>query len=250
MNRGNSKCNTLSGVGEYIYSICTKHTILNISVWKTKLYPVSNSLKISRHLWSCLLSHHVLPADPIFKFLDCTLLPLASFLMLLCDLSQHGQQDVAPYSTMLLHHTTLHQSPCFLSITVPPCHLREWFNHLWPSPSFNEAWTLRGPPAPYKRLFSRFVFFIWCNHTKTDLAGYMCVCVTNQDASTMCVIIPCSFSPCSFSSETLTSFWFVYESMLGEFGGGEPCARKNIWHCWDTDTCCWTSEPSFKIIRN
>lgn len=48
-----------------------------------KLYPVSNSFKNSRHLWaahlrSCLLSHHVLPAEPISKFRDCTLLRRSS----------------------------------------------------------------------------------------------------------------------------------------------------------------------------
>lgn len=123
------------------------------------------------------------------------------------------------------------------SITYDPVHLLMKLRH-------SEA-HLRPIKGSSHGLFSLF----GATTLKLILPG-ICVCVVDQDASTMCVIIPCSFPPCSFSSETLTSFWFVYESMLGEFGGGEPCARKNIWHCWDTDTCCWTSEPSFKIIRN
>lgn len=125
------------GGDEYIYRIYIKHPILTISVGenKGKLNPVENSFKISRHLWSahlrsCLLSHHVLPAEPISKLPECSLLPLASSPRLHCALSQPGQQDLAPHSSLLLHHTTLHQSPYFLSITVPPCHLRERFNHL------------------------------------------------------------------------------------------------------------------------
>lgn len=84
-----------------------------------------------------------------------------------------------PHSRLLLHHTTLHQSPCFLSITVASCHLRERFNHLWPNPSFNDVHTLQGPPAPYERLFSQFVFSPWCVYTKTDAAGCVvrvCLC--------------------------------------------------------------------------
>lgn len=43
-----------------------------------------------------------------------------SSLRLCCALSQPGQQDLVPHSSLLLHHTALHQSPSFLSITVPP----------------------------------------------------------------------------------------------------------------------------------
>lgn len=93
-----------------------KHPTLNISVSKTEQNCIlSQSFKNSRHLWAahlraCLLSHHVLPAEPISKFLDCTLLPLASIPTLLCALSQPGQQDLAPHRSLLLHQTTLHQS--------------------------------------------------------------------------------------------------------------------------------------------
>lgn len=72
------------------------------------------------HIWGPACSVTMLPAEPISKFPDCTLLPLASSAMCRCALSQPGQQDLAPHSSLLLLHTTLNQSPCFLSITVPP----------------------------------------------------------------------------------------------------------------------------------
>lgn len=141
---------------------------------------VSESLKMSQHLWSahlrsCLFSHHAVPAEPISKFHDRSLLPLSSSPRHCCALSQPGQQDLAPHSSLLLQHTTTHQSPCSLSITVPPCHLREQFNHLWPNPSFNDVRTLQGPPAPHKRPLSQFVFSPWRVYTKADPAGYVCV---------------------------------------------------------------------------
>lgn len=73
------------------------------------------------------------------------------------------------------------------------------------------------------------------------------ICVLGQMHAS--VNIPCSFSPCSFSSETLANFWFVYECMFRESRGGKPCASKNIWHCWDADTCRWTGESALRIIR-
>lgn len=85
------------------------------------------------------------------------------------------------------------------------------------------------------------------------LQGVWCVCVYVLfvlDQMHACVNIPHSFSPCSSSSETLTNFWFVYECVFGESGGGERCASKNIWHCWDADTCRWTGESALRIIRN
>lgn len=122
---------------------------------------------------SCLLSHHVLPTESILKFHDHLLLPLTSSLRLCCALPQPDQQDLTPHSSLLLHHTILHQSLHFLSIIVPACNLREWFNHLWPNPSFNDVQTLQGPPAPYKCLFSQFAFSATL---ELILQGMQCVC--------------------------------------------------------------------------
>ena len=214
--------------------------------------------KISWHLWSahlrsCLLSHHVLPAEPISKFPDCQLLPLASSPVLRCALSQPGQQDLAPLSSLLLHHTTLYQSLCFLSITVPPCHLREWFNHLWPNPSFNDVRTLRGPPASYKRLFSQFVFFTRCIYTETGSAG--CVCNRPDACTCACVCVCVRTSPAAFPHiPSLLRPWPVFGLFLSTcWEGPEEASHvpgKNIWRCWDTDTCRWTGERDFRIIRN
>lgn len=89
-----------------------------------------------------------------------------------------------PPSSRLLPNITIHQSPRFLSITVPPCHRREQFNHLWPNLSFNDVWTLQGPPVPYKRLFLQVVFFTWCVHSRTNSAGWVSVACMN---ACMCV---------------------------------------------------------------
>lgn len=156
-----------------------------------------------------------------------------------------------PPSSLLLPNITILQSPCFLSITVPPCHLREQLNHLWPNLSFNDVWTLQGPPVPYKRLLLQVIFFTWCVHSKTNSAGWVSVacmnaCVCERETDHLLQL----FSGVPPLLRPWPIFGFVHESRMGEFGAGEPCARKNIWHCWDTDTCCWTCESAVWIIRN
>lgn len=181
--------------------------------------------------------------SPSLSSLTVWLLPPASRLRLHCSLSPPGQQHLAPDSSLLLQHTSVSRRSLY---HCPPCHLRERFNHLWPDPSFNDVRTLRGPPAPYKSLSSQLVFYPCYVCSNSDPAGRECA----QWSRCVCATIPCSFPPYSISSESVTTFGFVYERMLGESEGGEPCARKSIWHRWDADTCCWTGESTLKIIRN
>ena len=159
-----------------------------------------------------------------------------------------------PHSTLLLHHTTpppRHPSPAFSpslslsatwgndSITYDPIHLLMMSEHS------------KAHLRPIKGSSHSLHSLLGTSTRKLILQGYVCVCVWGGgDQLHVYVNIPCRFFPYSFSSETLTSFWFVYECMLGESGGGERCARNNIWHWWDADTCRWTSESAFRIIRN
>lgn len=186
----------LSGVENRCYCYI-KHPILNISVRKAeeKLNPVSQPLKNKLTAVVCTSEPQLAQSPSVtcwarLQVPDCSLLPLASSLSHRCALSQSGQRDLSPPQQPV---TAPHKpSSVFLlcSITVLLHHLREQFNHLWPNPSFNDVRTLQGPPAPYKRLFSQFVFSPCRVHTKTHPAGFVCV-----DQMHVCVNIPCSFSP-------------------------------------------------------
>lgn len=119
----------------------------------------------------------------------------------------------------------------FLSITVPPAHLREQFNH--PRDPIHFLMTFGHSKAHlrlYKSLFSDFMSSPWRAYSKTNPAWlHLCrgsdVCV----CACVCVWISLAASPsppCSFSSETLTGFGFVYGCVWRECGGGEAMCQE------------------------
>lgn len=94
---------------------------MRVCLENEKSNPLSDSFKMSQHLWSahlrsCSFSHHVMPAELISKFPDGSFFPHASSPRHCCALSQPGQQDLAPHGSLLLHQ----QSPSFsLSLSLP-----------------------------------------------------------------------------------------------------------------------------------
>lgn len=132
-----------------------------------------NPFKISRHLWSCLLSHHVFPADCISTFLNCVLLPFwCSSVTFLNSVSRMLPPRAACYCTTqpFISLPAFSPSQSLLttwgndSITYDPIHLLMKLGH-------SEA-HLRPIKGSSHSLYSLF----GATTLKLSLQGYVCVC--------------------------------------------------------------------------
>lgn len=169
------------------------------------------------HLRSCLLSHHVRPAEPFPSFLTVCSDHSLSFRCSSVPFFNPVSRTLPPIAACYCTKHSLISPPAFSpslsllatwgndSITYDPIHLLMMFGH-------SKAYL-----RPIKSAFHSLCSSLSVSTPQANQQGlpawdrldmHMCVCL----------ILPCGFSPCSLSSETLTSFGFVYEVRVGRVG--------------------------------